>query len=372
MNSNFWMILPAHAAELRAALDRELPDAAARAKPRAAETLDVVDGVARIPIVGFLARDRSALLDFFEVPQTSYLDIRAAVREADADESVRAIQFEVDSPGGEASNDLIETANAIFETSKPSVAVVGEMAASAAYWLASQADRIALSGPATFVGSIGVAVDMSVGGDVVSIASTNAPRKRPDATTEEGKSDIRMALDDLHELFVADVARGRGVSAATINSDFGKGDVVIASKAVAAGMADKIIRPSIALDNRANLAAMDLDTLRTAHAELYAQVVAIGVSKERSSVSAHLKLAEASGATSVAIEHIKAGSCPMDPVVQAEHQAAVLKELKQAARVNDNAPDLNAKAPVPDTGPSERDEAIRDMFASDLGVDIKC
>jgi ClpP class serine protease len=97
------------------------------------------------------------------------------------------------------------------------------------------------------VGSIGVVaaipkqVQPGTDGYVdIEIVSSNAPNKRPDPESEDGASQIRGMLDAIEGEFIADVARGRGITAAKVKSDFGQGGMLMGAAAVIAGMADKV------------------------------------------------------------------------------------------------------------------------------------
>ncbi len=87
---------------------------------------------------------------------TDYADVRATVKRQLADPSVRTIDLVIDSPGGSVLG-LPETADTIHAANrvKPVRAFVTGIAASAAYWLASQASTITLT-PSGEVGSVGV------------------------------------------------------------------------------------------------------------------------------------------------------------------------------------------------------------------------
>lgn len=93
--------------------------------------------------------------------QTDYAQIRQDMRRAVADPSVKKITLRIDSPGGGVIG-LLETADELHAANrvKPVTAHVDGIAASAAYWLASQAGTITL-GPSCEVGSVGV-LDLSV------------------------------------------------------------------------------------------------------------------------------------------------------------------------------------------------------------------
>lgn len=209
-------------------------------------SVDIRDGVAILPVNGPLFR----YANLFNMISggTSYdllaRDFTAALENPD----VRSILLEVDSPGGEA-NGVSEFADMIFAARgrKPIVAYVGGSAASAAYWIASAADEIVMADTAE-VGSIGTVVgvqdtrerDAKNGVKRYEIVSSQSPYKRLDLDTEEGRSRLLARVDALSDVFIDKVARFRGVDTATVLSDFGQGDVIIASAAVRAGMADSI------------------------------------------------------------------------------------------------------------------------------------
>lgn len=367
--NHLWLIHSSARADLESAISLSHDPETQASAPEAShepEPLQVVAGVASVPIVGVLASERRWILDVFGIPQTSYGDIRRMVAEAESDPAVKSIEFQVDSPGGEASNALVFAGDAIFGTSKPTSAVVGNMAASAAYWLASQADEVVMSGPLSEVGSIGVVQSFGVGSDRVEITSTKAPNKRPDPTSARGVKEIRRSLDAFHEIFVGAVARGRGVGAATVNKDFGQGGLEITADAIKAGMADRAIGASAPVATRASLAVMDLETLKAEQPEAYAAAVALGQSRERSRVSAHLKLAKPSASWEAASAHILAGKSSLDEEVQADYLAASMVTRQQAARVDDDP----AIAKSPDVKVTDAHDAeVRATYA-ELGVEI--
>jgi signal peptide peptidase SppA len=109
-----------------------------------------IDNVAVIPIRGMINQYFG-----FGVSATSTLAIENAVRAATEDNKIDAIVLHIDSPGGSVFG-LSQAADAIAEASskKYVVAQVDGMAASAAYYLASQANRINAE-RGSMVGSIG-------------------------------------------------------------------------------------------------------------------------------------------------------------------------------------------------------------------------
>lgn len=110
------------------------------------------DGVAVIPVHGVLINRFNRSWGFV----TGYNFIRSQLRAALADDDVKLIAFDVDSPGGDAPGcfELCEEIRASREV-KPSIAVVDALSASGGYAIASSATRMVCT-PSGSVGSIGV------------------------------------------------------------------------------------------------------------------------------------------------------------------------------------------------------------------------
>ncbi|MDD2870331.1 S49 family peptidase [Neomegalonema sp.] len=203
----------------------------------------IARGVAVLPVRGVLTK-RSPWAEWFG--WATYEGLETSLREIAAKADVSAVVLDMDSPGG-AAYGAAAAAAAVTEAAKakPVYAFVDPLAASAAYHIASQATEIALS-PGAAVGSIGVATTVGkpvladAGGDLwFQIASSRAPNKRPDPESEEGRAAILRELDALEAVFIADVARGRGVSVETAQERFGRGGVLTLAEALTAGMADR-------------------------------------------------------------------------------------------------------------------------------------
>lgn len=224
-------------------MDRLKPEALMHKRPFKAsrgERLGVLEGVGTLEIAGPLFKRDSFITHLFGF--TTYSRLRRDLQAALDDDRISAIALHVDSPGGEV-NGCNELAQAVYEArkKKPITAYISGMGCSAAYWIASAAEKVVVENSA-IVGSIGVALAVSPGDDpnTVQFVSSNAPGKRPDATTERGRAQHQKMVDDLADVFVAHVARNRGTTKATVERKFGQGGVEIGKKAVAAGMADRI------------------------------------------------------------------------------------------------------------------------------------
>ena len=219
--------------------------------------------IAFIPIFGALVNRESFLTRALGI--TSYESIGSALRLAAADPLVRAIVLDINSPGGEAAGALetAELVRAIAET-KPIIAFVNGVAASAGYWLASGASEIVVM-PSAIVGSIGVVwlhLDYSaaLANQGVKPTFMEAPEGgyKLDGNSyqflDEGpRARIQVQLNDVYELFTASVGRHRpmlGQKGAMAT----KAAVVMGRRAVAAGLADRVAASPLPLAPRSALA----------------------------------------------------------------------------------------------------------------------
>lgn len=211
-----------------------------------AERATVRDGVAIISVEGPLFKRANFMTEFFGA--TSYDILRRDLQAAVDNGNVRAILLNIDSPGGEAAG-VGELAAAVRDVRgvKPIVAYVGDLGASAAYWLATAADSIVV-GASAALGSIGVrasyadtsARDAARGVATVEFVSSQSPFKKAEITSDEGRGRVQARVDSLAQVFIEAVADNRGVTVDRVLHAFGKGDVLIGQAAVAAGMADAI------------------------------------------------------------------------------------------------------------------------------------
>ena len=247
-----WALLKERAEEYKAIIDGDgdlspqaLEAYRARSAPRG-ERLTVRDGVGILKAEGPLFKRANLMVEFCGA--TSYEIMRRDLQAALDDAAIHSIALVVDSPGGEA-NGCDELANAIYaaRSVKPITAFVSGMAASGGYWMAAAAQRVVVSDLAV-LGSIGVvlgvqdrtASDERRGVRTIEFVSSQSPGKRPDVNTDAGRRQIQNMVDDLAKVFIAAVAKFRGVSAEDVVTKFGAGGVKIGANAVAAGMADAV------------------------------------------------------------------------------------------------------------------------------------
>ncbi|MFC3530046.1 S49 family peptidase [Paracoccus mangrovi] len=226
-------------------------DLTARQTRNGGQPFAVVEGIAVIEIAGTLVH-RGAWIGQSS-GLTSYEGIAAQLQAAVTDPVIRGIALDIDSFGGEVAGafDLADRLRAARQV-KPVQAFVADHALSAAYALASQADRIIL--PRTgAVGSIGVVAmhsDMSGALDQKGIAVTliHAGTRKVDANPyqplpESVRAQIAGELEDLRQLFAETVAEGRGRRLDTSQALATEAAVFRGEAAVFAGLADEVADP---------------------------------------------------------------------------------------------------------------------------------
>lgn len=231
----------------RPKLASTLPGARAAAA-RDPENYAVVGSVAQITVDGVLSEEPDFWAWIYGLDGTTYEDIRDAFALAAADPAVASVILAVSSPGGYVDG-LFETLGVIEAFGKP-ITVQSSQACSAAYALSAMAGKITALGPASCFGSIGVACsfDFYASIETVDVTSTEAPNKRPDPRTPEGKAIIVAELDAIHELFADAIARGRTratgktYTVEQVNANFGRGGTMLSEAAKAAGLIDKLPR----------------------------------------------------------------------------------------------------------------------------------
>lgn len=181
---------------------------------------------------------------------TSLDGFMARFRALAADPDISTILMAIDSPGGEVYG-VPEAAAEIRATraQKRVIALAYDTAASAAYWLGSQADELIVS-PSGGVGAIEVyRVHMDITGALEQAGIkreviAGGPNQRHGASgmplDEAQRADFQAQADELYAMYAGDVAAGRGVSVADVTSGYGQGRFLMAKQAKAAGMIDRI------------------------------------------------------------------------------------------------------------------------------------
>ncbi|HVT98392.1 MAG TPA: signal peptide peptidase SppA [Acidobacteriaceae bacterium] len=147
------------------------------------------------------------------------------LRKYDQDDDIKAIVLHINSPGGgaAASQEIYHEVLKIREHKrKPVVASIESVGASGAYYIASAANTI-YANDASVVGSIGVIMEWTNYGDLLSWAKmkpevihAGALKDAGDPThamTPEERVYFQSLVDNMYGQFIADVAKGRNLQA---------------------------------------------------------------------------------------------------------------------------------------------------------------
>lgn len=207
-----------------------------------------VEKIAVVSVIGTLV-SRSGYLDAASGLQ-AYGDIADAIVTAINDESVRGVILDVDSPGGEVGGlfDLVDQIQTIRGASaKPLWAVANESALSAAYAIASAADRLYVTrtGEVGSIGVVAVHIDESGADAKAGLAWTFvfAGDRKVDGNaheplSERARATIQADVDRLYADFCALVAANRGLSPEAVRGT--EAAIYRGTLAVRAGLADRL------------------------------------------------------------------------------------------------------------------------------------
>lgn len=220
------------------------------------------DKVAVIPLHStiLLSESTGMLAEQSTTPQT----FKDMLKRAEGDGSIKAVVVDINSPGGSvvASDEI---ARAIEEFEKPTVAWVGEMGASGAYYVASSCDYI-VADRASIVGSIGVisifpeysrlmekiGVNVTVvkGGEFKDFSTGFRP------LTDEEKAMMEDIVGDIYDQFLTIVADNRNLSKSYVES-VADGKVYTGKKAKELGLVDEVGGREKAIDIAAHMGGIE-------------------------------------------------------------------------------------------------------------------
>ena len=207
-----------------------------------------VDGVAIVSVLDTLV-NRGAWLDS-RSGLTSYEGIAAQLRDAGQDPEVRSVLLDISSPGGEAAgmSGLADLIRSVRQT-KPVTAFVNDMAASAAYGIASAANEVVIS-PTSIVGSIGVVMlhadrsgELAAQGvkPTLIFAGSHKVDGNPfEPLSDAVRADLQASVDAHYRQFLDTVALGRGSRLTANMARATEARTFIGSEAIALGLADRI------------------------------------------------------------------------------------------------------------------------------------
>ena len=194
-------------------------------------------------------------------------EIMRQINLARADKTVAAVLLRIDSPGGSvtAAEEVAGELEKLKAEGKPVITSMGDMAASAGYWLASCTDYI-YANPSTMTGSLGVYIawtnveelykkiglknDLIKSGKYKDILSPDRPM------TAEERQMLQKMVDEMYDSFVKQIASGRKLPENQVRS-LADGRVYTGKQAKELGLVDALGNYYDALDYTAKTAGIE-------------------------------------------------------------------------------------------------------------------
>ena len=194
-------------------------------------------------------------------------DISANLRKATNDKAVKAIVLRVNSPGGSstAGEEVYTEVRRISKSGIPIVVSMGDVAASAAYHIASPADLI-VANPSTMTGSIGtiwsfqnnskynekegIDVYVAKSGKFKDMGNSNR------GLTDEEKEYANEVVMEVYGHFLQDVADGRNMSIEDVRN-LADGRIYTGQKAKELGLVDELGNMYYAINRAAELGGIE-------------------------------------------------------------------------------------------------------------------
>jgi signal peptide peptidase SppA len=203
------------------------------------------DGIAVVSAVGPLMKSVSSMSG-----GTSTVYLRRQVRAARQDASIVGALLKIDSPGG-TWRGLADLANevAALAAEKPTFSYIEDQATSAAFGLASQANKRFANNPSALAGSLGTyttivdesgrAEKMGVRVIVVKAGEHKGSLSAGTKVTDAQLAEVQRLVNAMNDEFLSLIARGQGKPLATIR-ELADGRVILAGDAVKLGLVDGI------------------------------------------------------------------------------------------------------------------------------------
>ncbi len=381
-----------------AAINRPAPDAVAfrgkYARNDGYGMSPAENGVAIIRIAGELVNRGSWIGSYSGM--VSYEGLEAQLRDAENDDEIHSVMLDINSPGGEAGG-MIALAQRVKQLceKKRVVAFVNDLAASAAYGIASQASEI-VGTPTMSVGSIGVVMlhidrsgEMEANGwsPTLIYAGKHKVDGHPfGPLPKDVRARFQEEAGDLYDEFVALVAEGRDMDADAIRATEAR--VLTGKKAVEAGLADRIAtvdevladlsRKAMSADHQPSngdftmtektpqtTASVDVEGIKAA---AFAEGKKAGIAEANARVATVLGSEEAKGRMSLAVTLLSTG------ISADEAKLALAASPKQddAPKAGATTPSIEERAKGAEVGEGEEAKAteaaaVKGMWANAIG-----
>jgi protease IV len=222
----------------------------------------VTDGIAIIPIHGEISIEGSSITPFIAQGASS-TRIVEDIKKANENSGIKAIILDINSPGGAVVASR-EIATAVKSSDKPIIALIREVGASGAYWIASASDKV-VADELSITGSVGVIAsyvefakfleryDLKyqrlVAGELKDTAS---PFKE---LTPQERILFQKKLDLIHEVFLEDVTRNRNLAPEQV-AEIRKGTFYLGREALDLNLVDSLGNKDTAINLAKELAGI--------------------------------------------------------------------------------------------------------------------
>ncbi|MCI5143359.1 MAG: signal peptide peptidase SppA, partial [Candidatus Electrothrix sp. ATG1] len=185
-----------------------------------------------------------------EIGQIGSSGLTTLLRKARQKKNVKAVVLRIDSGGGSAvaSEIIRQEILQLQKAGKPVVVSMGSMAASGAYWLAADADKIYAS-PNTITGSIGIfgafptieksLAEIGVFNDGIGTTKMAGQRSLTRSMSDEFRAAVQLNIEHGYRQFIQIVANGRGMEQAEVEQ-IAQGRVWDGTTAVQLGLVDEL------------------------------------------------------------------------------------------------------------------------------------
>ncbi len=209
------------------------------------------DRIGMLYITGVIHSGQSGAGGFMSNASSGSDTIVRILRKASRNKKIKALVIRINSPGGSAAgsqeiyNEIMRIRN---KEKKLVVASFGDVTASGGYYVAS-ACNVIYSNPATLTGSIGVIMSYMQWGDLMeklginAVVMTSGEHKDMGSPYRNLTPEERKMFDDMlgniHEQFIADVAKGRGMDIDELRK-IADGRVMTGEQALGANLVDHI------------------------------------------------------------------------------------------------------------------------------------
>lgn len=217
------------------------------------KTVTVPDRVAVINIEGTIVCGADSKENLFQQANgVTSGTIMKQIREAAADDSVKALVLRIDSGGGSATaaeevgRELLRFKE---QTQKPIVATMGNTGASAAYWIAACASDKIYANATTLTGSIGVYMPymnteelfkkIGITSDKIKSGPYKDIMSNDRSMTTEEKQILQNIVDEIYDQFVYTVSAGRRMETSKVRA-IADGRIYTGRQAKNIGLVDEL------------------------------------------------------------------------------------------------------------------------------------